>query len=87
MQTVSQRAGARFRNSAPVFVYKKKKDSLVNSGFFQRIYRNPTFLCPYRVIKIEQVRDPENPYHRYLVTKSPGVPGKMWTPESGMSFF
>ncbi len=55
----------------------KKSCSPVISGYFQRIYQNPTYLCPYRVIKTEQVRDPSNPYRsvrRYLVRKSLRVP-------------
>ena len=55
------------------YFHLKKSCSPVISGYFQRIYQNPTYLCPYRVIKIEQVRDPANPYRslqRYLVKKS-----------------
>ena len=51
----------------------KKSCSPVIAGYFQRIYQNPTYLCPYKVIRIEQVRDPANPYRfvrRYLVKKS-----------------
>jgi hypothetical protein len=62
-----------FRN----YFQLKKSCSPVISGYFQRIYQNPTYLCPYRVIKIEQIRDPANPYRsvrRYLVKKSLGVP-------------
>jgi hypothetical protein len=56
-----------------------KSYSRVISGYFQRIYQNLIYLCPFRVIQIEQGGDPDNPYHsvhRYLVTKSLGVPGK-----------
>lgn len=61
------------------YFHLKKSCSPVISGYFQRIYQNPTYLCPYRVIKTEQVRDPSNPYRsvrRYLVKKSLRVPGK-----------
>lgn len=37
----------------------KKSCSPVISGYFQRIYRNPTFLGHYRVVKTQQVRDPD----------------------------
>ncbi len=50
-----------------------KSCSPVIAGYFQRIYQNPTYLCPYRVIRIEQVRDPANPYRyvrRYIVGRS-----------------
>jgi hypothetical protein len=36
--------------------------SPVITGYFQRIYQNPTYRCPYRVIRIEQVRDPAHQY-------------------------
>jgi hypothetical protein len=55
----------------------QKSCAPVIAGYFQRIYQNPTYLCPYRVIKIEQVSDPRNPYRsvrRYLVEKSPAIP-------------
>jgi hypothetical protein len=51
--------------------------SPVIAGYFQRIYQNPTYLCPYRVIRIEHVRGPANQYRsvrRYLVERSPPVP-------------
>jgi hypothetical protein len=57
----------------------KTRCSPVIAGYFQRIYQNPTYLCPYRVIRIEQVKDPANPYRsvrRYLVEKSLQFPGK-----------
>jgi hypothetical protein len=47
--------------------------SPVIAGYFQRIYQNPTYLCPYRVVRIENASDPANPYRtvrRYLVEKS-----------------
>jgi hypothetical protein len=56
------------------YFHLKKSCSPVISGYFQRIYQNPTYLCPYRVIKIENIRDPANPYRsvkRYLVETSP----------------
>lgn len=61
------------------YFHLKKGCSPVISGYFQRIYQNPTYLCPYRVIKIEQVCDPAIPYRsvrRYLVKKSLRVPGE-----------
>ena len=61
------------------YFHLKKGCSPVISGYFQRIYQNPTYLCPYRVTRIENVRDPANPYRsvkRYLVEKSPRIPGK-----------
>jgi|WetSurMetagenome_2_1015567.scaffolds.fasta_scaffold147855_1 hypothetical protein len=61
------------------FFHLQKSYSPVIAGYFQRIYQNPTYLCPYRVIRTEQIRDPANPYRsvrRYLVEKSLRVPGK-----------
>jgi hypothetical protein len=61
------------------YFHLEKTCSPVISGYFQRIYQNPTYLCPYRVKRIEKVRDPANPYRsvrRYLVEKSLQVPGK-----------
>jgi hypothetical protein len=54
-----------------------RRCSKVIAGYFQRIYQNRTYGGPYRVIKIEQVKDPANPYRsvrRYLVEKSFSVP-------------
>jgi hypothetical protein len=54
-----------------------KRCSPVIAGYFQRIYQNPTYRGPYRVIRTEPVTDPANPYRsvtRYLVEKSPPVP-------------
>jgi hypothetical protein len=61
------------------YFHLKKGCSPVISGYFQRIYQNPTYLCPYRVIKIERVCDPANPYRsvrRYLVKKSLHIPAE-----------
>ena len=61
------------------YFHLKTGCSPVIAGYFQRIYQNPTYLCPYRVIRIEQVKDPANPYRsvrRYLVEKSFPVPGR-----------
>ena len=63
------------------YFHLKKSCSPVISGYFQRIYQNPTYLCPYRVIKTEQIRDPSNPYRsvrRYLVKKLLRVREKMY---------
>ena len=60
------------------FFHLNKSCSPVISGYFQRIYQNPTYLCPYRVIKIDNIRDPANPYRsvrRYLVRKSSRAEG------------
>ena len=60
------------------FFHLKTSCSPVISGYFRRLYQNPTYLCPYRVIRIGYVRDPANPYRsvkRYLVEKTPRVPG------------
>ena len=58
------------------YFHLQKSCSPVIAGYFQRIYQNPTYLCPYKVIRIDQVRDPANPYRfvrRYLVEKSPRI--------------
>lgn len=44
------------------------------SGILHRIYRNPMFFSSCRVIRIEKIRDPAQPYRmvsRYLVRKDP----------------
>ena len=54
------------------YFHLHQRCSQVISGYLQRIYQNPTYPCPYRVTKIEKVRDPSNPYRfvrRYLVEK------------------
>jgi len=54
------------------FFHLQKNCSPVIAGYFQRKYQNPTYLCPFRVIRTEQVTDPANPYRtvrRYLVEK------------------
>ena len=56
------------------YFHLQKSCSPVIAGYFQRIYQNPTYLCPYRVIRIENARDPANPYRsvrRYLVETRP----------------
>jgi len=62
------------------YFHLKKSCSPVIAGYFRRIYQNPTYLCPYRVTRIEQVKDPANPYRsvrRYLVEKSVHMPEKI----------
>jgi hypothetical protein len=71
------------------YFHLKQGWSPVISGYFQRIYQNPTYRCPYRVTRIEKVRDPANPYRsvkRYLVEKSIRIPGKDPNAESRISF-
>jgi hypothetical protein len=61
------------------YFHLQKSCSPVIAGYFQRIYQNPTYLCPYRVIRIQNIQDPANPYRsvrRYLVEKSFKMPGK-----------
>jgi hypothetical protein len=61
------------------YFHLKKSCSPVISGYFQRIYQNPTYLCPFRVIRIENIQDPANPYRsvrRYLVEKSFQIPAE-----------
>ena len=55
------------------YFHLKKRCSPVVSGYFQRIYQNLTYLCPYRVTRIVRVRDPSDSYRfvrRYLVEKT-----------------
>ena len=71
------------------YFHLKKRCSRVISGYFQRIYQNPTYLCPYRVTRIVRVRDPSDPYRfvrRYRVEKTLRIPKKLHTEESGISF-
>ena len=63
--------------------------SPVISGYFQRIYQNPTYRCPYRVTRIEKVRDPANPYRsvrRYRVERSIRIPGNDPPRGTGISY-
>ena len=52
------------------FFHLKTSCSPVIAGYFHQLYQNPKYLCLYRVIRIEHVRDPTNRYRtvrRYLV--------------------
>ncbi len=72
------------------YFHLKKRCSPVIAGYFQRIYQNPTYLCPYRVTKIERVRDPSDPYRfvgRYRVEKTLRIPKKLPAAKSGMHFY
>jgi hypothetical protein len=61
------------------YFHLEKSCSPVISGYFRRIYQNPTYLCPFRVVRIDLVQDPANPYRsvkRYLVQKASLIPEK-----------
>jgi len=50
----------------------EKNSSREISGILQRIYRNPMFFSPCRVIRIEKTKDPVQPHRtvmKYLVRK------------------
>jgi hypothetical protein len=77
MDADSQRARWITVQEFRTFFNLQRKCSKVIAGYFQRIYQNRTYGGPYRVIRIEQIRDPANPYRsvrRYLVEKSPSIP-------------